>query len=182
MAWKQLKKPNLSVKGLAGFCLDYVTRGFEIPDLYNSAAQAWAEAQHKHVGVSPLGMLAAGNAVPVFFKYNGVYGHVAMWVFGKGIYSTSAQGDKIFANIPELVAWMGEGFVYLGWSEDLNGVRIIESVATAPAPAATYYIVKSGDTLTKIAAQYKTTVANLVKLNSLGNPNLIKVGQKLRVK
>lgn len=45
-----------------------------------------------------------------------------------------------------------------------------------------YYIVKSGDTLSGIAAKYKTTVANLVKLNGIKNPNLIYVNQKIRVK
>lgn len=44
-----------------------------------------------------------------------------------------------------------------------------------------YYIVKKGDTLTKIAKKYKTTVAQLVKWNNIKNPNVIKVGQKLRV-
>lgn len=47
---------------------------------------------------------------------------------------------------------------------------------------ATYYKVKKGDTLTKIAKKYKTTVKQLVSWNKIKNPNLIKVGQKLRVK
>lgn len=46
----------------------------------------------------------------------------------------------------------------------------------------TYYTVKSGDTLSSIAKKYKTTVANLVKLNGIKNPNLIYVNQKLRIK
>nr|WP_017435155.1 N-acetylmuramoyl-L-alanine amidase [Parageobacillus caldoxylosilyticus] len=45
-----------------------------------------------------------------------------------------------------------------------------------------YYTVKPGDTLSEIAAKYKTTVAALQKLNNIKNPNLIRVGQKLRVK
>ena len=45
-----------------------------------------------------------------------------------------------------------------------------------------YYIVKSGDTLSKIAKTYNTSVDNLVKLNNIKNKNLIYVGQKLRVK
>lgn len=45
-----------------------------------------------------------------------------------------------------------------------------------------YYIVKKGDALTKIAKKYGTTVQNLVKLNNIKNPDLIRVGQKLRVK
>jgi LysM repeat protein len=45
-----------------------------------------------------------------------------------------------------------------------------------------YYTVKSGDNLTKIAKKYGTSVAKLVSLNDIKNPNKIYVGQKLRVK
>lgn len=45
-----------------------------------------------------------------------------------------------------------------------------------------YYIVKKGDTLTAIAKKYKTTVKQLVAWNNIKNPNLIRIGQKLRVK
>jgi LysM repeat protein len=44
------------------------------------------------------------------------------------------------------------------------------------------YIVQKGDTLTAIAKRYNTTVQKLVKLNNIKNPDLILVGQKLRVK
>ncbi|WP_434408417.1 glucosaminidase domain-containing protein [Geobacillus thermoleovorans] len=44
------------------------------------------------------------------------------------------------------------------------------------------YIVQKGDTLTAIAKRYNTSVQNLVKLNNIKNPDLILVGQKLRVK
>ena len=42
-----------------------------------------------------------------------------------------------------------------------------------------YYIVKKGDTLSEIALKYHTTVDELVKLNNIKNPKLIKVGQKI---
>lgn len=45
-----------------------------------------------------------------------------------------------------------------------------------------YYIVKWGDTLGKIAKTYKTTVAELVKLNNITDADKIYVGQKIRVK
>lgn len=45
-----------------------------------------------------------------------------------------------------------------------------------------YYKVQPNDNLTKIAKKYGTTVDTLVKLNGISNPNLIYVGQKLRVK
>lgn len=41
------------------------------------------------------------------------------------------------------------------------------------------YTVKSGDTLSEIAAAYNTTVGALAKLNNISNVNLIYVGQKL---
>lgn len=47
---------------------------------------------------------------------------------------------------------------------------------------ALYYTVKKGDTLSKIAKGFGTTWQNLQKLNSIKNPNLIKVGQKLRIR
>ena len=45
-----------------------------------------------------------------------------------------------------------------------------------------YYIVKWGDTLTKIAKTYKTTVNALVKLNNIKDADKIYAGQKIRVK
>lgn len=51
--------------------------------------------------------------------------------------------------------------------------------ATASTVAATItsHTVAAGDTLAKIAAKYGTTVASLVKINGITNPNVIHVGQ-----
>lgn len=43
------------------------------------------------------------------------------------------------------------------------------------------YKVKKGDTLTKIAKMYKTTISELVNLNNIQNPNLIITGTILKV-
>ena len=43
------------------------------------------------------------------------------------------------------------------------------------------YIVKSGDTLSSIASRFNTTVNELVRLNNIPNPNLIYVGEVLRI-
>ena len=53
--------------------------------------------------------------------------------------------------------------------------------AAATAAATRSYKVKSGDTLSGIAARYGTTVAVLVKLNNLTDARLIRIGQVLRV-
>lgn len=49
---------------------------------------------------------------------------------------------------------------------------------------AEYVTVKSGDTLSELAERYDTSVAAILKLNSvlIKNPNCIQVGWKIRVK
>lgn len=54
-------------------------------------------------------------------------------------------------------------------------------VATAQ-PAPTYYKVKQGDTLSKIASRYGTSVKALCRLNGIRETTVLKIGQKLRVK
>lgn len=54
--------------------------------------------------------------------------------------------------------------------------------ATSQSGAAQYYIVVSGDTLWAIANRYNLTLQALLALNpGISNPNLITVGQKVRV-
>ncbi|MDD5923281.1 MAG: LysM peptidoglycan-binding domain-containing protein [Clostridia bacterium] len=43
------------------------------------------------------------------------------------------------------------------------------------------YTVKKGDTLSEIALKYSTTVEKLAKDNNISNPNLIYVGQKIKI-
>lgn len=56
----------------------------------------------------------------------------------------------------------------------------VEAARSKPTPQT--YTVQKGDTLSKIAKKCNTTVDALQKLNRIRNPNLIHVGQKLRVK
>lgn len=48
-------------------------------------------------------------------------------------------------------------------------------------PAYETYIVKSGDTLSEIAQQFKTTVDKIARDNGINNVNLITIGQKLKI-
>lgn len=43
------------------------------------------------------------------------------------------------------------------------------------------YTIKAGDTLSELAIIFDTTVENIVRLNNIKNPNLIYVGQRLRM-
>ena len=53
--------------------------------------------------------------------------------------------------------------------------------APRPAVVTAAYIVQGGDTLGRIAKAHGTTWQDLVKLNALADPNMIAVGQRLRV-
>lgn len=70
----------------------------------------------------------------------------------------------------------------------LNGFTKGSSVTPTPAPKPTStptsektYIVKSGDTLSGIASKYGTTYQVLSKYNNIANPNLIHVGQVIKI-
>ena len=54
--------------------------------------------------------------------------------------------------------------------------------STGGTPTSITYIVKRGDTLSGIAKKYGTTWQRLARLNGLAHPNLIRVGQKIRIK
>lgn len=54
---------------------------------------------------------------------------------------------------------------------------------SAPQPTQhTVYVVKSGDYLGRIARDFHTSVSDLVRLNNIKNPNLIRVGQRIRIR
>ncbi len=62
---------------------------------------------------------------------------------------------------------------------------VAQAAEPAPGPDAAaappVHVVQSGETLAAIAARYGVTVANLMRWNSLRNPNLIYAGQRLIV-
>src|SRR5699024_5064109 len=89
-------------------------------------------------------------------------------------YGTSVSDLKKLNNLKS-------DLIYVGQKLKVNGSSS-SSKPTTPAPSTgSTYTVKSGDTLTYIARQYKTSVSELKKLNHLKS-DLIYVGQKLKVK
>lgn len=106
----------------------------------------------------------------------------------ENVYHTVVRGDnltklaqKYGSTVAEIVKWnniKNPNLIYVG-----QVLIVAKRSPYPPTPVPeVYYTVVRGDNLTKIARKYGTTVAQLVKWNNIANPNLIRVGQVLRVK
>jgi LysM repeat protein len=63
--------------------------------------------------------------------------------------------------------------IYAGQTLNISGAGSNEQMS---------YMIKPGDTLSQIAKDFKTTVTQLQAWNQISNPNLIRAGQRIRVK
>lgn len=132
-----------------------------------------------------------GQAVPVndlqkgdliFFEFNGVaHCHVGLCEsFDKDFVIT------IDGNTSQAASQSNGGEVLRrkrGRSLIWGVARPQYNVAPEPEPQKEeYYTVQKGDTLTKIAKKFNTTIDWLVEVNNIKDPNKIYAGQKLRVK
>lgn len=99
--------------------------------------------------------------------------------FGYTLY-TVRRGDTLWG-ISRKFGTSINSIVTLNGIENPNLIYAGEvfKIPSARSEQAVIYTVKRGDTLWGISRKFGTTVENLVKLNSVKNPNLIYVGEKL---
>jgi len=105
----------------------------------------------------------SSNNIYYYVKRGDTLSHIALW------YNTTVENLVKLNNIqnPDLI------FI---------GQRLLISVSDDPNKSKEVrYTVKRGDTLSKIANRYGITVNEIVALNNIKNPNLIYVGQHLRI-
>lgn len=62
-----------------------------------------------------------------------------------------------------------------------GGTNSTEPDTDTPASVDTVYTVKAGDSLSAIAAKYGTTYQVLAEYNGISNPNIIRVGQQIKI-
>lgn len=102
-----------------------------------------------------------------------------------GIWQYSSKGSVpgISGNVDMDIAYYDYSFTSpKGVKVESLKVQISAPKAVAkPKSVSIVYTVKRGDTLSEIAAKYKTTVSKLASLNGIKNPNIIGVGQKIRI-
>lgn len=113
----------------SGMCLKWV-RGpcWEIGSLYGSAIEAWNGAKYKHPGDRN-----PPDGAALFYR-GGNYGHVVIRKPGD-MRSTDCPSSGRVGDAE--IAWVEDnwGYEYLGWTEDLNGVRLPLDSEPDPEPA-----------------------------------------------
>lgn len=145
-------------------------RGYGVP---NYARKATEEPK-------PVTPPAEEYAVGDLVQYTGCLHYTSSYKSGvaRGCKAGVAKVTAISKGKPHpyhLQAVAGKGSTVHGW---VNAGDIASKATSAKAK--TYKVVK-GDTLSKIAKQYGTTVDILVKLNGIKNKNLISVGQIIKL-
>ena len=116
-------------------------------------------------------------------SYN-INGKVGTYTVASGTQTVSKGSDKSSIEFSVYVVWgITWSGVYCG-SKTATGSISIEadtgsSSGGSSGESTTTYTVKKGDTLTSIAARFNTTVADLVDLNDITDPDYIVVGQVL---
>lgn len=137
----------------------------------NPKTETPAINQGQQADNTPKSDIAAGNQVKVKFSSNNWATGQAIpsWVKGRTYDVAQVSGNRVL--LSGINSWINK-----------SDVEII-SVSSAPiqAPATSTYTVRSGDTLSSIAAKFGTNYQTLASLNGISNPNLIYVGQTLRV-
>lgn len=137
----------------------------------NPQTQTPAISQGQQVDNTPKSDIAVGNQVKVKFGAGSWATGEAIpsWVKGRTYSVAQVSGGRVL--LAGINSWINKADVEI----------ISVSSAPAQAPAVGTYTVRGGDTLSSIAAKFGTSYQTLASLNGISNPNLIYVGQVLRV-
>lgn len=124
-------------------------------------------------------------------KVNGISGNVDMNIMVKDIIQNESK-PQTTKSIEELAKEVIDGkwsngedrktsLINAGYDYDKVQAKVNEIMKQSNNNVE-YYTIKQGDTLSKIAQKFNTTVNQLVSWNNIKNANWIYAGQKIRVK
>lgn len=148
---KQLVNPNLDptifsggwvLNDWLGWCLAYTEVAFGADRVSATATDEWNRISFRHEDRN----LPSGVYVPVWFShfgtYNGVYknwGHVA--IYKDGTIWSSPISHKPYADIWTSIEQVEQRYncKFIGWSEDIGNVRVIEEEDMTIPDADNYY-------------------------------------------
>lgn len=117
--------------------------------------------------------------------YDGNENVLGMWQFGGEtnlIRSNQIAGQTVDQNY-QLVDYepLIKAAGLNGFAKASGNSNTVTKAPTEAKKKETVYTVKAGDTLSGIAAKYGTTYQKLAEYNGIKNPNVISVGQKIKI-
>lgn len=135
MSYTQIVAPRTGTVDGAGWCLRFAQSVFGAPVAHPSAKAASEATKYRHATRT-----LPNASVLLWFDhwgtYGGVYanfGHVAVWVPGKGILTSpyyKAHGQEWYGSIADIERIFKAKFLF--WSEDINGLRVVKPAALEP--------------------------------------------------
>lgn len=138
----QLITPTPNIPCKPGWCLQYVreTYGIKTP-VYPSATANWNACKYKHLDKN-----FPNVAVPIWFSLkNEPAGHVALRMSDGSVYSASSATSTTpvhHSSLDALIQYYANAnpLTYLGWSEDIENVRIAKEEEVKATQSQVYYL------------------------------------------
>lgn len=114
---------------------------------------------------------------------DGTADHIGLCAEWFGYYGTTIEGNA-GEKVSRLTRYSNEimGAYRPAYGEDNNVPTTPNKPDVPDTNVGDIYTVQSGDNLTAIAARFGTTVQELCRINGIENPNMIYVGQVLKLK
>jgi hypothetical protein len=104
-------------------CLLFVRNAFQVKRKFGTAHSAWTHAKYRHrAAIAAIAGIPAG--VPVFTQGASPSGHVVLSLGNGWVRSTDWPRDGMVGTVKLTTLLKKWRHRYLGWSEDLNGVRV----------------------------------------------------------
>lgn len=157
---------NIGVHNCVTLIQEYIRLCYGVPFKARGHAKAWINT------TKDIATVVTKPQYGDIIVWDGTYGHVAIYIDGKKYYDQWVGKSAGYATNS-----VSSNRKILGYLR-LKGNRKPDEVSI---PTNSVYIVKKGDTLSKIASQYNTTYQTLAKHNNISNPNVISVGQEINI-
>lgn len=132
---KQLITPNPNISCTPGMCLVYVRETFGIGPKYPTAFEGWNASTFKHTDQA----FPDSAWVPLWFSLvDNPGGHVVLRQPDGSVWSASSPTETQpvhHASIEDLQSYYGGRLTYLGWTEDIEDIKIVQITGPIQKPA-----------------------------------------------
>ena len=145
-------------------------------DMYTDAQYINSDTNLKRGDI----LLGAGHTAIVLSNGDGVVASKPATSNGSDVVYVVQRGDTL----SKIAAQHGTTYQKLAAYNNISNpslIRVGQEIRIPGVASDRIYTVKSGDTLSSIASKYGTTYKKLAEYNNIINPNLIRVGQNIKI-